>query len=202
MPSNKQNPKVDAFLARTKRWKAEAEKLRALLLASELTEDMKWGKPCYTWQGTNVIILAPFKESCVLIFFKGALLKDANSILIQPGKETQASRQLRLTSLDEIKKLEPALKAYIKEATDIEKAGLKVAYKTPAELVLVEELQKKLAKNAALKKAFMALTPGRRRAYNILFSSAKQSATRDARIEKYAPWILQGKGPHDDYKKG
>ena len=191
------NPKVDAFLSRAQKWPEEMTLLRKILLGCHLTEELKWGKPCYTLQDSNVIIIAPFKETCTLLFCKGALLKDPQGILIRPTENTQAARQLRLTSVREITEKEAILKAYIREAIEVEKAGLEIEYKKPNEFALPEELKNKLDKDPALKKAFQALTPGRQRAYGLYISGAKQSKTREARVEKCAPQILQGKGMDD-----
>ncbi len=194
---NRMNPKVDGYLKRAKKWQEEMRRLRSIVLASELTEELKWGKPCYTLEGKNVVLIIAFKEYCALLFCKGALLKDAHGILVKPGENTQAARQIRFTSVGQIVTLERALKAHIKEAIEVEKAGLDVDYKKSAELVLPDELLKNFAKNPALKTAFAALTPGRQRGYVIYFSAAKQSKTREARIEKYARLILAGKGMND-----
>lgn len=190
----KKNPKVDAFLAKSTRWQKEYEKLRSIILDFPLDEEFKWGNPCYSLAGTNVVLIHGFNEYCALLFFKGALLKDKKSVLVRPGENTQAARQMRFTGLDEVKKLEPAAKAYIKEAMDVEKAGLKVTLKKTSEFNMPEEFQKKLDKSSALKKAFEALTPGRQRAYLMHFSAPKQSKTREARVEKSLKQILAGKG--------
>src|ERR1043165_597550 len=161
---NRPNPKVDGYL-RTKLWQEELRKLRAIVLDCPLTEEIKWRVPCYTYQGSNVVILGRFKDCCVLSFVKGALLKDAQGILVKPGENTQAARVIRFTNVREIVELEAVLKAYIHEAIDVEKAGLKVNFKAKTELIFPEELQNKLDKIPALKTAFAALTPGRQRAY-------------------------------------
>ncbi|HSE18751.1 MAG TPA: DUF1801 domain-containing protein [Pyrinomonadaceae bacterium] len=194
---NKTNPKVDAFLSRAHRWREEFEKLRKLLLDSELTEDVKWGTPCYTFENRNVVLMHGFKEYCALLFFKGALLRDPNGILIKQTENVQSARQVRFNGVREIVKLKPTLKAYIQEATEVEKAGLKVNFKKTAEFKIAEEFKTKLDKSRALKKAFQALTPGRQRAYLLHFSSAKQAKTREARVEKYVQQILKGKGMDD-----
>lgn len=191
------NPKVDAFLAESEKWRKEFEHLRAILLGCDLTEDFKWGKPCYTLQKANIVLIHGFKDYCALLFFKGALLKDAKGILVQQTENVQAARQIRFTSVREIVKLEPALKSYIREAIEVEKAGLEVPYKKTAEFAMPEEFQKKLKGDRLLKKAFEALTPGRQRAYLLYFSSAKQSKTRESRVEKYLPKILDGEGMDD-----
>jgi len=179
------------------RWKDELQHLRLLLLESGLNEESKWGVPCYTFQNNNVLVLAAFKEYCSISFFKGALLKDSKGILAKPGENTQASRLIRFTHVNEIVKMEKVLKLYIREAIDIEKAGLKVPTKKVSEFNFPDEFEKKLAELPNLKKAFFALTPGRQKAYLLYFSSAKQSATREARIAKYIPQILSGKGISD-----
>ena len=193
------NPKVDKYLDRATQWKDEMEKLRTIILDCGLTEESKWGKPCYTFQGSNVVIIQGFKEYCALLFCKGALLKDANRILIQQTENVQAARQLRFTNAREIAEMEPILKAYIREAVEVEKAGLEVSYKKTSEFAVPAELQTKLDATPALKEAFEALTPGRQRAYLLYFAAPKQSKTREARIEKYTPQILKGQGPNDDY---
>lgn len=193
---NKTNPKIDTFLSKAKKWQAELEKLRTIILGCNLTEEMKWGQPCYTFEDHNVIILGGFKEYCALMFVKGALLKDPKKILIQQTQNVQAARQLRFTNVQEITKLETIIKEYIREAIEIEKAGLKINFKTSPEST-PEELQKKFNESPDLKNAFKALTPGRQRAYILYFSGAKQSATREARIEKYMKQILKGKGLND-----
>jgi uncharacterized protein YdeI (YjbR/CyaY-like superfamily) len=190
----KMNPKVDAYLSKAKKWREEMGKLRTILLDCQLTEELKWGHPCYTFQKSNVVIIGAFKEYCSLSFFKGALLNDLNGILIQPGENTQAVRQIRFTNVREIAEMEPILKAYIYEAIEVEKAGLKVDFKETSEFTIPEEFQNKLDEIPALKTAFDALTPGRQREYILYFSSAKQSKTRESRVEKYTQQILDGKG--------
>lgn len=194
---NRTNPQVDAFLREAKTWKEEFEKLRTITLGCGLTEELKWGKPCYTFQDSNVVLMHGFKEYCALLFAKGALLKDAKGILIQQTENVQAARQIRFTNLQEIVKLEPALKAYIRESIEVEKAGLEVSYKKTSEYPIPEEFQKKLDENRSLKKAFEALTPGRQRGYLLYFSAAKQSKTRESRVEKCTKQILDGKGLDD-----
>jgi uncharacterized protein YdeI (YjbR/CyaY-like superfamily) len=194
---NKTNPKVDAFLSKQKNWKDEFEKLRTIILASGLTEELKWGTPCYTFDNRNVVLMHGFKEYCALLFFKGALLKDPDGILIRQTANVQSSRQIRFTSVQEIVKMKATLKAYVNEAIEIEKAGLKVNFKETSEFAVPEEFQNKLEESAALKKAFRALTPGRQRAYLLYFSTPKQSKTRESRIEKSTPQILAGKGLDD-----
>lgn len=191
------NPKVDAYLKNAKRWREEMEMLRALLLDTPLTEELKWGKPCYALNDGNVVLIVGFKEYCALLFCKGALLKDPHGILIQPTENTQASRQLRFTSTKEIVKLKSVIKACFAEAIAVEKAGLDVTYKKVTEFKVPEEFQAKLDELPELKSAFEALTPGRRRAYLLYFSGAKQSKTRETRVEKCMPDILEGKGLDD-----
>jgi uncharacterized protein YdeI (YjbR/CyaY-like superfamily) len=188
------NPRIDAYLRKAKKWREESEKLRRIILGSRLTEEMKWGKPCYTFQEHNVVIIQGFKEYCALLFCKGALLKDAARMLVKPGENTQAARQMRFTHFREIVEKEPILKAYIEEAIGVEKAGLEVNYKKTADYKIPEELQKKLDQDPALKAAFPALTPGRQRGYILYFSAPKQSKTRESRIEKCRLKILKGKG--------
>jgi uncharacterized protein YdeI (YjbR/CyaY-like superfamily) len=191
------NPKVDVYLSNAKKWRKESEKLRMIILDCQLTEELKWGKPCYTFQKNNIVIILPLKEYCTLLFCKGALLNDANGILIKPTENTQAARQIRLTNVREIVEMETILKAYIYEAIEVEKAGLKVNYKKTSEFIIPEELHKKLDEIPALKTAFDALTPGRQRAYILYFSAPKQSKTRESRVEKCMQQILNGKGLND-----
>jgi uncharacterized protein YdeI (YjbR/CyaY-like superfamily) len=196
MKNSTMNPKVDVLLSKAKKWREELEKLRTIILDCGLTEEMKWGKPCYTSQQHNLIMIYGLKESCAIAFFNGALLKDAKGILIKPGPNSQAGRWIKFTSLREIVKMETILKAYIHESVEADRAGLKVIYKKNPEPV-PEELQNKFKENPALKIAFCALTPGRQRGYILYFSAAKQSKTRDARIEKWMQQILDGKGMND-----
>jgi len=191
------NPKVDWFFDKATQWQKEFEKLRSIILDCGLNEELKWGQPCYTYENRNIVLIHGFKEYCALLFFKGALMGDANGILIQQTENVQSARQIRFTNVKEIAKLEKTLKAYIYEAIEVEKAGLKVAYKKTADYKMPEEFQKKLNKSATLKKAFEALTPGRQKAYIFYFSQAKQAKTREARVEKYVKQILQGKGLED-----
>lgn len=191
------NPKVDFFFKKADKWRKEYEKLRTIVLDGALTEELRWGKPCYTFQNSNIVLIHGFKEYCALLFMKGALLKDPKRILIQQTKNVQAARQIRFTNVQEIVELEPVVKAYIKEAIEVEEAGLEVNYKKTSEFKVPEEFRNKLDKIPALKKAFTALTPGRQRGYLLYFSGAKQSKTREARIEKYMPQILAGKGLDD-----
>ncbi len=191
------NSKVDVFLNKAKKWQEELKKLRMIILDCQLTEELKWGVPCYTFQKHNIVLIHAFKEYCALFFFKGALLKDVKNILIQPTKNTQATRQIRFTHVQEIIKMETTLKAYIDEAINVEKAGLKVNFKKTAEFIIPEEFQNQLNEIPALKTAFDALTPGRQRAYILYFSSAQQSKTRKSRVEKWMQQILKGKGLDD-----
>ena len=191
------NPKVDGYLSKAKKWQEEMEKLRLIILDCQLTEELKWGKPCYTFQKSNIVLIVGFKECCALIFCKGALLNDAHGLLIKPGENTQAGRQIRFTNVREIVEMKSILKGYIFEAIEAEKAGLQVNYKKHTELIFPEEFQNKLDQIPALKTAFKALTPGRQRAYHLYFSAAKQSKTRELRVEKCMPQILQGKGLDD-----
>ena len=193
----RRNPKVDAYVSRADKWQEEIRKLRRVILDCELTEELKWGTPCYAFQKSNIVLIHVFKEYCALLFFKGALLKDPKGILIQQTEHVQAARQIRFTNLREIAKMEPALKAYVREAIEVEKAGLKVDYKKTSEFKIPEEFQTKLGASPALKTAFRALTPGRQRAYILYFSAAKQSKTRQSRVEKWMPQILKGKGIND-----
>ena len=191
------NPKVDAFLNRAKQWREEFEKLRTILLDCGLTEELKWGQPCYTFEKKNIVLMHGFKEYCALLFFKGALLNDTEDILVRQTENVQSARQIRFTSAREIVKMKTILKAYVLEAIQVEKAGLKVKFKKTTEFKTPEEFQKRLDKNSALKTAFHALTPGRQRAYLLHFSQPKQSKTRESRIEKWTKQILKGKGMDD-----
>lgn len=191
------NPKVDAYLTKAKTWRDEFAELRAILLACPLTEDLKWGVPCYTLEAKNVVLMHGFKDYCALLFFKGVLLADAHGLLIQQTENVQAGRQVRFTNVSQIVERKALLTAYVHEAIEIEKAGLKVALKPVAEFSAPEEFQTKLAEDSALAVAFAALTPGRQRAYLLHFSAPKQSKTRTARVEKWAPAILAGKGLDD-----
>lgn len=191
------NPKVDFYFSKSKKWQEEIERLRTIVLDCGLTEELKWGVPCYSFQKSNIVLIHVFKEYCALLFFKGVLLKDTNGILIQQTVNVQSARQIRFTGVKEIAKLKPVLRAYIHEAIEVEKAGLKVPLKKTKEFSVAEEFQIKLDKSATLKKAFFALTPGRQRAYLLYFSSAKQSKTREERVEKCMKQILNGKGLDD-----
>ncbi|KIC62895.1 YdeI/OmpD-associated family protein [Chryseobacterium taiwanense] len=191
------NPKVDFFFNKAQQWQKEFEKLRAIALETQLVEELKWGCPCYTYEGKNIFLIHGFKEYCALLFFKGALMKDPENILIQQTENVQASRQIRFTEIQQIIDLEKVLKEYMFEAVEIEESGAKVEMKKTREFEMPEEFQKKLDENQELKEAFESLTPGRQRAYLLYFSSAKQSKTRESRIEKYIPEILNRKGLND-----
>ena len=191
------NPKVDFYFSKAKKWNEELVQLRMIVLDYGLTEELKWGVPSYTFQKSNIVLLHVFKEYCALLFFKGALLNDAKGILITQTENVQAARQIRFTSVREIVKMKPILKAYIHEAIEVEKAGLKVNFKKTREFKIPEEFQKKLDKIPALKTAFKALTPGRQRGYILYFSAPKQSKTRESRVEKSMRQILKGKGLND-----
>ena len=190
------NPKVDGFLRKTKQWQEELKELRRIILDCHLNEEVKWRHPCYTLGGKNVVLIHGFKEYCAILFVKGALLKDAKGLLVAPGS-MQSGRQIRFTTLREITQMEPTLKAYIREAIEAEKSGLKVKLKKTSDYKVPEEFKQKLDENPPLKAAFAALTPGRQRGYLFYFSGAKQSKTREARVEKYMPQILKGKGLDD-----
>lgn len=191
------NPKVDEFINNAKSWQEEYVKLRSIILDCELTEEFKWMHPCYTLNNKNIVLIHGFKEYVALLFHKGALLKDPEGILVQQTENVQAARQIRFTNLQEIVEKEAVLKAYIHEAIAVEEAGLEVELKKNEEYSVPEELQQKFAENPAFKEAFEALTPGRQRAYLLHFSQAKQAKTREVRIEKYLPHILEGKGLND-----
>ncbi len=191
------NPKVDFYFNKAKNWQEELEQLRGIVLNCGLTEELKWGCPCYTFQKRNIVLIHVFKEYCAVLFFKGALLNDTNGILVQQTENVQAARQMRFTNVREIKEIQPILKAYINEAIEVEKAGLKVELKKPTEFKMAAEFQTKLDEIPALKTAFEALTPGRQRAYLLHFSAPKQSKTRESRVEKCMFQILNGKGLND-----
>lgn len=190
-----QNAKVDEFVSRAKRWRGEIETLRSILLDAGLDEELKWGKPCFLFEGSNVAIIQPFKEHCALMFFKGALLEDTHGLLRSQGENTQSAMRLEFTSEDQIEK--SVVLDYVKQAIAVEKAGLKVDFEAKRELELPEELTRIFEKDRKLAKAFDALTPGRQRGYVLHFTGAKQSKTRTARIERAIPKILEGKGLHD-----
>lgn len=197
MTKSGRSPEVDAYLAKAKKWRDELKKLRTILLGCQLTEALKWGKPCYAFQNHNLVVILSLKEHCALLFLKGALLSNAHGILIKAGVNTHSGRQIRLTGVRDIVQKEAILKACIHEAVEVEKAGLKVAPKKNSELIIPEELKYKLDQVPALKSAFDALTPGRQRGYIYYFSAPKQSKTRDSRIEKCMGQILEGKGLND-----
>ena len=192
------NPKVDVFIRKAGKWREEFEKLRMIILDRGLTEEFKWGNPCYTLDERNIVLMHGFKEYCALLFFKGALLNDPKGILIQQTKNVQAARQIRFTNVREIVKMKPILKAYIDQAIAVEKAGLKVNLKKTADFEIPEEFLNKLDENPDLKTAFDALTPGRQRAYIFYISQPKQSKTRESRVEKCMQPILNGKGLNDE----
>jgi uncharacterized protein YdeI (YjbR/CyaY-like superfamily) len=194
MTKSRMNPKVEFYFGKAEKWDKELEKLRMILLDCGLTEELKWGVPCYTFQKSNIVLVHVFKEYCALLFFKGTLLNDVNGILIQQTENVQAARQIRFTNVREIGKMETILKAYIHEAIEVEKAGLKVDFKKTTEFIIPEEFQNKLDKSPALKTAFDALTPGCQRGYILYFSQPKQSKTRESRVEKCMKQILKGKG--------
>jgi uncharacterized protein YdeI (YjbR/CyaY-like superfamily) len=191
------NPKVDWFFEKKTKWQEEYERLRMIVLDCGLTEELKWSCPCYVFENNNIVLIHGFKEYCALLFHKGALLRDPKNILIQQTENVQAARQIRFTHADQIVDMESILKSYIKEAIKIEKAGVKVQMKKTSEFKMPDEFKNIVQATPALKKAFSALTPGRQRGYLLYFSSAKQSKTREARIEKYMPQILKGKGLED-----
>jgi len=191
------NPKVDEYLSKAKKWQEEFKKLRMIILDCQLTEELKWGQPCYTFQGKNIVLIHGFKEYFAILFIKGALLKDPNGILIQQTENVQAGRQIRFTNAQEITPMETILKAYIYEAIEVEKTGLEVTLKKTSEYAIPEELQNKFDEIPALKTAFEALTPGRQRAYIFYFSQPKQAKTRESRVEKCMQQILNGKGLDD-----
>jgi uncharacterized protein YdeI (YjbR/CyaY-like superfamily) len=194
---NSTNPKVDFFFDKAGKWHNEFAKMRSIVLDCGLTEELKWGQPCYTFQKKNIVLIHGFRDYCAFLFFKGALLHNADGILIQQTENVQAARQIRFTNVREIVKIKPTLKAYIHEAIEVEKAGLKVDFKKTKEFSVPEEFQARLDETPALKTAFDALTPGRQRAYILYFSAPKQSKTRSSRVEKYMPQILVGKGLDD-----
>ena len=191
------NPKIDNYLDRNEKWQKELTQLRAIILDCNLTEELKWGVPCYTFQDTNVVLIHAFKEYCAILFMKGVLINDVNGVLVQQTENVQAARQMRFTSVKEIGELKSVIKTYVHEAIEIEKSGQKVKMIKSTELVFPEEFQKQLDKKPALRTAFEALTPGRQRAYNLYFSAAKQAKTREERVQKYIPKILDGKGLDD-----
>ena len=192
------NPTVEPWFAKAATWQAEAAKLRAVLLDCGLVEELKWGKPTYTSDaGANVVLIMPLKDTCALLFTKGALLKDPKGLLVQPGENSQSARQMRFTSVAGIAKLEKTLRSYVKQALEVEEAGLKVAFKKSTDLVYPKEFQDRLDRDTALRDAFHKLTPGRQRQYHIHFTGARQPATRESRVEKAIPLILDGMGLND-----
>lgn len=191
------NPKVDFYFNKAGKWQEEIEQLRSIVLDCGLTEELKWGCPCYTFRESNIVLIHVFKEYCALLFFKGALLSDTHNILIQQTENVQAARQIRFTNAGEITGQRSILKAYIYEAIEVEKAGLKVNLKQTEDFAVAHEFQQKLNTIPALKTAFEALTPGRQKAYLLHFSQPKQASTRGARVEKWMPQILNGKGLND-----
>lgn len=195
---NNANPKVEFYFTKAQKWQEEIKQLRSIILQCGLMEELKWGCPCYTFQNSNVVLIHVFKEYCALLFFKGALMQDPDGILIQQTENVQAARQIRFVNVQEILSQKTILKAYIRNAIEVEKAGLKVTLKKTSEYAVPQEFQNRLNKDKNIKKAFEALTPGRQRAYLFYFSSAKQTKTREARIEKYIPQILDGKGIDDE----
>lgn len=198
MKTSKANAKVDAFIANAKRWREELKRLRAILLDSELTEEFKWSQPCYTLDGKNVLVLGELKESCAMAFFKGALLKDVHGVLTRPGQHSQSTRWFKFGSVREIAEMKSVVKAYVREAIEVEKSGLKVKLKKTSDLKFPDELQVMLDEFPDFRAAFERLTPGRQRAYIYHISGAKQSKTREARVQKCMPQILEGKGPLDE----
>jgi uncharacterized protein YdeI (YjbR/CyaY-like superfamily) len=194
---NPPNPDIEAWFSKAVTWRDERAGLRSILLGCGLVENLKWGKPTYTHDGANVVLIMPLKETCALLFMKGALLKDPKGLLVQPGENSQSARQMRFTSMTEIAKREKAIKGFVKQAVDVEAAGLKVAFKKSSELVYPKEFQDELDRNSALREAFLKLTPGRQRQYHLYFTGAKQSATRKARVDKSVPLILDGVGLND-----
>jgi uncharacterized protein YdeI (YjbR/CyaY-like superfamily) len=197
MATKTTNPKVDAFMDRAEQWQEEFEKLREIVLACGLTEELKWGQPCYMFDKKNVVLMHGFKDYCALLFHKGALLSDPEGILIQQTENVQSARQIRFRDIREIYDLERVIKSYLREAIEVEKAGLKVRFKEAKEFKMPEEFRRKLDTMPKLKKAFESLTPGRQKGYLLYFGGAKQAKTRESRIEKYVPQILAGKGVDD-----
>jgi len=194
---NETNPKVDFYFLKSGKWHDEIEKLRTIILNCQLTEELKWGVPCYTFENSNIVLIHEFKDYCALLFFKGALLTDSNGILVQQTENVQSARQIRFRNIREINELEPVVISYIYEAIEMEKSGLEVVFKKTTEFQIPEELILKFDEFPALKSAFEALTPGRQRGYILHFSAPKLSKTRESRIEKYIPQIMNGKGLND-----
>ena len=197
MTNNQTNPKVDEFMNGADKWQEEFRALRTILLGFNLAEELKWGKPCYTFENNNIVLMHGFKEYCALLFIKGSLMRDPHGILVQQTENVQAGRQLRFKSVQEIAAIESTLKDYVREAIEVEKAGLEVEFKRNAEYTIPEEFQNKLNEIPALKTAFEALTPGRQRGYILYFSEPKQAKTRESRVVKCIPQILSGKGLND-----
>jgi len=197
MTNSSTNPGVDFYFDKAGKWQEEIRKLRTVVLDCPLTEELKWGVPCYTFEQSNILLIHVFKDYCAVLFVKGALLKDPHGLLIQQTRNVQAGRQIRFTNIEEIVKIETILKEYVHEAIEIEKSGLEVPFKKSTEFTVPDELQAKFAEIPALKTAFEALTPGRQRAYILHFSAPKQSKTRESRIEKLIPQIIDGKGLND-----
>ncbi len=197
MASSERNPEIDWYFDKAKAWQEEVNQLRTIILKCGLREELKWGNPCYVHQKSNIVLIHSFKEYCALLFFKGALLQDTKGVLIQQTENVQSARQIRFTNVQQVKELAATVNAYVFEAIEVEKAGLKVEFKKPVEFKMAEEFQIKLDELTHLKTAFFALTPGRQRAYLLYFSQAKQAKTREARVEKSIPQILDGKGLDD-----
>jgi uncharacterized protein YdeI (YjbR/CyaY-like superfamily) len=198
MADGKTNPKVDKVLSKTGKWRDEFERLRSIILGCGLTEELKWGQPCYTLaDGANIVLMHGFKDYCAVLFFKGALMKDPAGVLVQQTENVQSARQIRFSDVRQVVEAEAILKAYVQQAIDIEKAGLRVALKPTADFAMPEEFKSRLDHDVALRDAFYALTPGRQRGYLLHFASAKQSRTREARVEKCIPQILDGLGLDD-----
>ena len=198
MAASKRNPRVAFFFDKDSKWQAEYEKLRTICLSAGLTELLKWGQPCYSLDNANIVLIHGFKDYCALLFFKGALLKDPKGLLVQQTENVQSARQLRFTNLKEITRLQATIKSYITDAIRVEKSGLKMQFKSVKEFKMPEEFKKILDTMPDVKKSFYALTPGRQRGYLLYFGSAKQEKTREARVEKYIPAILKGKGLEDE----
>jgi uncharacterized protein YdeI (YjbR/CyaY-like superfamily) len=191
------NPSVDPWFAKATQWQAEIAKLREILLDCDLGEELKWGKPTYTADGANIVLIMPLKDTCTLLLMKGALLEDAKGLLVQPGENSQSARQMRFTSAADITRLKATIKRYVKEAVALEQSGAKVDFKKSSDLVYPKEFQDELDRNSVLRDAFFALTPGRQRQYHMHFTGAKQSSTRKSRVEKAIPLILDGLGLND-----
>lgn len=191
------NPALEPWFAKAKNWQAEIARLREILLDCDLAEELKWGKPTYTLDGANIVLIMPLKETCTLLFIKGALLDDPKDILVQAGKESQAQRQMRFTSAAQISKMKATIKTYVKKAIEAERSGARIEFKKSSDLVYPEEFQRRLDRNTALREAFFALTPGRQRQYHLHFTGAKLPATRESRVEKAIPLILDGLGLND-----